>query len=82
MKLRGYLDLAERTGLEPATSDVTGRHSNQLNYHSYLLLFAAMYSYFLAERTGLEPATSDVTGRHSNQLNYHSQNTLSYHLVK
>ena len=26
--------LAERTGLEPATSDVTGRHSNQLNYHS------------------------------------------------
>ena len=27
--------LAERTGLEPATSDVTGRHSNQLNYHSF-----------------------------------------------
>jgi hypothetical protein len=26
--------LAERTGLEPATSGVTGRHSNQLNYHS------------------------------------------------
>ena len=26
--------LAERTGLEPATSDVTGRRSNQLNYHS------------------------------------------------
>ena len=24
--------LAERTGLEPATSGVTGRHSNQLNY--------------------------------------------------
>ena len=23
---------AERTGLEPATSAVTGRHSNQLNY--------------------------------------------------
>ena len=29
-----YSMLAERTGLEPATSDVTGRHSNQLNYHS------------------------------------------------
>ena len=28
------IKLAERTGLEPATSDVTGRHSNQLNYHS------------------------------------------------
>ena len=26
--------LAERTGLEPATPDVTGRYSNQLNYHS------------------------------------------------
>ncbi len=23
---------ADRTGLEPATSAVTGRHSNQLNY--------------------------------------------------
>ena len=29
-----FFMLAERTGLEPATSDVTGRHSNQLNYHS------------------------------------------------
>ena len=26
--------LAEPTGLEPATSDVTGRRSNQLNYGS------------------------------------------------
>ncbi len=26
---------AERTGLEPATSYVTGRRSNQLNYHSF-----------------------------------------------
>ena len=26
--------LAEWTGLEPATSAVTGQHSNQLNYHS------------------------------------------------
>jgi hypothetical protein len=30
------LDLADRTGLEPATSAVTGRHSNQLNYRSNL----------------------------------------------
>ncbi len=36
---------ADRTGLEPATSAVTGRHSNQLNYRSvprlsrYYLLF-------------------------------------------
>ena len=26
--------LAEWTGLEPATPGVTGRYSNQLNYHS------------------------------------------------
>ena len=29
------LDLAEWTGLEPATPGVTGRYSNQLNYHSW-----------------------------------------------
>ena len=31
--------LAEPTGFEPATSDVTGRRSNQLNYDSALKLF-------------------------------------------
>ncbi len=30
------LYLAEWTGLEPATPGVTGRYSNQLNYHSAL----------------------------------------------
>jgi len=29
-----FFNLAERTGLEPATSGVTGQHSNQLNYRS------------------------------------------------
>ncbi len=28
------LIVADRTGLEPATSAVTGQHSNQLNYRS------------------------------------------------
>lgn len=28
--------VADRTGLEPATSGVTGQHSNQLNYRSAL----------------------------------------------
>ena len=31
--------MAEPTGLEPATSDVTGRRSNQLNYDSACKLF-------------------------------------------
>ena len=31
---RLILDMAEWTGLEPATPGVTGRYSNQLNYHS------------------------------------------------
>jgi hypothetical protein len=30
------IDMAEWTGLEPATPGVTGRYSNQLNYHSWL----------------------------------------------
>src|SRR5512143_145787 len=32
-----FLVLAEWTGLEPATPGVTGRYSNQLNYHSLAL---------------------------------------------
>ena len=62
--------MAEWTGLEPATLDVTGRYSNQLNYHSDIEVVHRLSK--LAEWTGLEPATLDVTGRYSNQLNYHS----------
>jgi hypothetical protein len=39
------LGLAEWTGLEPATPGVTGRYSNQLNYHSINLMRGASYSY-------------------------------------
>ncbi len=41
--------LAERTGLEPATSGVTGRHSNRLNYHSNNICVVG--------DTGFEPVT-------------------------
>lgn len=34
IKLNDSYNMAERTGLEPATPGVTGRYSNQLNYHS------------------------------------------------
>ena len=34
------IPLAEWTGLEPATPGVTGRYSNQLNYHSWQAAFA------------------------------------------
>jgi hypothetical protein len=43
--------VAERTGLEPATSGVTGQHSNQLNYRS---------AFFLVGAAGIEPATTAV----------------------
>ena len=33
--------MADRTGLEPATSGVTGQHSNQLNYRSVKQLHTA-----------------------------------------
>jgi hypothetical protein len=46
--------LAEWTGLEPATPGVTGRYSNQLNYHSAALLDDfAMRSVVGAERLEL-----------------------------
>ena len=34
LKTENFNKMADRTGLEPATSGVTGRHSNQLNYRS------------------------------------------------
>ena len=50
--------LAEWTGLEPATPGVTGRYSNQLNYHSLWLpprLRAVQVPYDLASPRGFEP---------------------------
>ena len=44
--LAAFRKMAEWTGLEPATPCVTGRYSNQLNYHSAVV-----------DATGLEPVT-------------------------
>ncbi len=50
--------LAEWTGLEPATPGVTGRYSNQLNYHSKLKTCA--YSFCLTFALRRKPG--DPTG--------------------
>ncbi len=64
-------EMARVTGLEPATSGVTGRHSNRLSYTRAPQTFICVFPRNrMARVTGLEPATSGVTGRHSNQLSY------------
>jgi len=40
--------VAEWTGLEPATPGVTGRYSNQLNYHSAVVLIFTAVSQLLS----------------------------------
>ena len=62
-----FLMLAEWTGLEPATPGVTGRYSNQLNYHSLVLLHCKklgclnfdrlLFSTLLVGAEGFEPPT-------------------------
>jgi hypothetical protein len=58
--------MAEPTGLEPATSDVTGRRSNQLNYDSALSNLKFQISNFKSQpeisigTVGLEPTTSTL----------------------
>jgi hypothetical protein len=51
---------AVRTGLEPATSCVTGRHSNQLNYRTNIFMNNSVYFSDLP----------DEKSGYSNQLNY------------
>ena len=56
--LTGWL-MAEPTGLEPATSDVTGRRSNQLNYDSARTLNFQVGAYVVGTE-GFEPPTSTL----------------------
>ena len=50
--------MADRTGLEPATSGVTGRHSNQLNYGPQRPTYRAR----LVGGAGIEPTTLAFKG--------------------
>jgi hypothetical protein len=49
--------MAGWTGLEPAASGVTGRRSNQLNYHPKQVGIRESY---LMGGTGFEPVTAGV----------------------
>ena len=62
--------MAGATRLELATSDVTGRRSNQLSYAPAGNAVRHHENRKMAGATRLELATSDVTGRRSNQLSY------------
>jgi hypothetical protein len=46
--------LAEWTGLEPATPGVTGRYSNQLNYHSSCCYYLLRCLHLLLKLVGAE----------------------------
>ncbi len=56
--------LAEWTGLEPATPGVTGRYSNQLNYHSWQAAFALFRAKCckLGDPTGIRTPVLTVKG--------------------
>ena len=52
--------MAEPTGFEPATSDVTGRRSNQLNYDSALKLSRLASTSIVVGGTGFEPVAPSL----------------------
>ena len=54
--------MAVRTGLEPATSCVTGRHSNQLNYRTKYMI------YIKSDPYGIRTRDTAVKGRCLNRL--------------
>ncbi len=49
--------MATRKGLEPSTSGVTGRHSNQLNYRA-----AVLFDFFHSPRFRMKPGLKVVGG--------------------
>ena len=58
-----FSNVAEWTGLEPATPGVTGRYSNQLNYHSSCNAEYPVLSETLIPLPALDPAFITMTFR-------------------
>ena len=65
----GFLILAGATGIEPATSGVTGRRSNRLNYAPSFFHPSFIISKILYKNQTLQPSRESISGR-SNRLNY------------
>ncbi len=84
------MKMAGTTGLEPATSDVTGRRSNQLNYvpdkpmHFFLIAVGQLpTSNIRVCRVSNDTRTRDLpepSGR-SNQLNYVPDKPTHFFLI-
>jgi hypothetical protein len=53
---QGFAFLAEWTGLEPATPGVTGRYSNQLNYHSAVVTTSLPLSFSIQASALTQPS--------------------------
>lgn len=51
------------TGLEPATPAVTGQYSNQLNYHTVLVLRSAKINEFILKQKNYAKIFSDSKSR-------------------
>ncbi len=73
--------MAEWTGLEPATPGVTGRYSNQLNYHSAVVSLALISKCpllsSLFEKVKIKLKPGDVLLSHGEAPHYHRRYFVS-----
>ncbi len=71
--------MAERTGLEPATTGVTGQYSNQLNYRSIqqfrLSILSVKFDWWVLQGSNLRPVACKATALPS-ELNTHNLRIL------
>ena len=74
---------ATRTGLEPATSAVTGRRANQLRYRTlllvHLLLLVLLSTSLHSDPNGIRTRATAVKGRRPRPLNDGAYKALELH---